>query len=183
MHRRGVEQFVQDAARAGVDGLLALDLPPEESENYEQRMREAGLCNIYLVAPTTPEDRIARIVKRASGFVYYISREGVTCMQDKVAADLGQKVALIRAHTDLPVAVGFGISNPDQARLVAQHADPAADRSRLRHLPARARGPDRPVGRRGGGGQRRGGPHRAAGSKPGPGARGDGLCEIPGDRA
>jgi tryptophan synthase alpha chain len=123
IHRCGVHKFIRDAAKAGVDGLLALDLPPEESGNYEQLMRAAGLCNIYLIAPTTPDDRIELIVKRATGFIYYVSREGVTGMQDKVAADLAQQVAKIRAHTSLPVAVGFGISNPEQARLVAQNAD------------------------------------------------------------
>ena len=123
MHRRGVEQFILEAARAGADGLLALDLPPEESANYEQLMRNAGLCNIYLVAPTTPEDRIALIVKRATGFIYYVSREGVTGMQEKVAANLADRIAKIRQHTRLPIAVGFGISNPEQARLVAQNAD------------------------------------------------------------
>jgi tryptophan synthase alpha chain len=123
MHRYGVDKFIRDAARAGVDGLLALDLPPEESGNYEQLMRDAGLCNIYLVAPTTPDDRIELIVKRSTGFIYYVSREGVTGMQDKVAANLAQQAGKIRAHTNLPVAVGFGISNPEQARLVAQSAD------------------------------------------------------------
>jgi tryptophan synthase alpha chain len=123
MHRYGVDKFIRDAAKAGVDGLLALDLPPEESGNYEQLMRAAGLCNIYLVAPTTPDDRIELIVKRGTGFIYYVSREGVTGMQDKVAANLAQQVAKIRAHTNLPVAVGFGISNPEQARLVASCAD------------------------------------------------------------
>jgi tryptophan synthase alpha chain len=123
LHRVGVEQFIQDAARAGVDGLLVLDLPPEETGSYESLMRTAGLCNIYLVAPTTPEDRIELIVKRASGFVYYVSREGVTGMQSKVADTIGDMTARIRAHTDLPVAIGFGISNADQARQVAGHAD------------------------------------------------------------
>jgi len=123
IHRAGVEKFIRDCAGAGVDGLLALDLPPEESDNYEHLMRAAGLCNIYLVAPTTPDDRIALIVKRAAGFVYYISREGVTGMQENVAANLAGQVAKIRAQTSLPVAVGFGISNPRQARLVAQNAD------------------------------------------------------------
>src|SRR5256885_6691355 len=123
VHKRGLKQFIADAARAGVDGLLVLDLPPEESDNYEQLMRDAGLCNIYLVAPTTPDDRIELIVKRATGFVYYISREGVTGMQEKVAANLADRIAKIRQHTGLPIAVGFGISNPEQARLVAQNAD------------------------------------------------------------
>jgi len=106
-----------------VDGLLVLDLPPEESDNYEALMRQAGLCNIYLVAPTTPEDRIELIVKRASGFIYYVSREGVTGMQAKVADTIAQMTAKIRAHTDLPIAVGFGISTPEQARTVAANAD------------------------------------------------------------
>ena len=123
VHKRGLKQFIAQAARAGVDGLLVLDLPPEESDNYEQLMRDAGLCNIYLVAPTTPDARIERIVKRATGFIYYISREGVTGMQEKVSANIAQMTAKIRAHTNLPIAVGFGISNPEQAGLVAQNAD------------------------------------------------------------
>lgn len=123
MHRCGVEKFIRDAAQAGVDGLLVLDLPPEESENYEALMRTAGLRNIYLVAPTTPESRIEKIVTRAAGFIYYISREGVTGMQEKVSDTIAAMTAKIRAHTDLPIAVGFGISNPEQARGVAQNAE------------------------------------------------------------
>jgi len=122
-YRYGLEKFIHDAARAGVDGLLMLDLPPEESGDYEPLMRAAGLCNIYLVAPTTPDDRVELIVKRATGFIYYISREGVTGMQEKVAANLAQMTARIRKHTSLPIAVGFGISNPEQAKRVASCAD------------------------------------------------------------
>ena len=123
IHRVGMERFIADAARAGVDGLLVLDLPPEESANYGTLTRKAGLCHIYLVAPTTPEDRIEFIVKRGTGFIYYVSREGVTGMQKQVAANLAQQVAKIRAHTPLPVAVGFGISNSEQAKLVASSSD------------------------------------------------------------
>ena len=123
LHKRGLKTFIADCAQVGVDGLLVLDLPPEESENYEVLMREAGLCNIYLVAPTTPEDRIELIVKRATGFIYYVSREGVTGMQAKVSDTIGDMTRKIRAHTPLPIAVGFGISNPDQARAVAHHAE------------------------------------------------------------
>ena len=123
IHRRGVEQFIRDAAKAGVDGLLVLDLPPEESGNYEALMREAGMCNIYLVSPTTPEDRIELIVKRGAGFIYYVSREGVTGMQTKVADTITQMTAKIHAHTNLPVAVGFGISTPEQAKIVAASAE------------------------------------------------------------
>ena len=123
IHKVGLEKFINDAAKAGVDGLLVLDLPPEESDNYEALMKKAGLCHIYLVAPTTPEDRMELIVKRGSGFIYYISREGVTGMQTSVASNLASQVAKIRAHTNLPIVVGFGISNPAQARAVASEAD------------------------------------------------------------
>ena len=123
IHHCGMTKFIADAARAGVDGLLVLDLPPEESDDYESLMREAGLCVIYLIAPTTPDDRIELIVKRGTGFVYYVSREGVTGMQAKVSDTIGAMTAKIRAHTTLPIAVGFGISNPEQARLVAAHAE------------------------------------------------------------
>jgi tryptophan synthase alpha chain len=118
-----MENFIAAAAKAGVDGLLVLDLPPEESDNYEAQMAKAGLCNIYLVAPTTPEARMEKIVKRGAGFIYYISREGVTGMQSSIASNLASQVAKIRAHTSLPIAVGFGVSNPEQAKAVAQEAD------------------------------------------------------------
>jgi tryptophan synthase alpha chain len=123
VHRRGVERFIGEAASAGVDGMLVLDLPPEEGGSYEDLMGRAGLSNVYLVAPTTPEERIAGIVSRARGFIYYVSREGVTGMQTAVAADLEMKVGRIRAHSQLPVAVGFGISNAEQARAVSRYAD------------------------------------------------------------
>ena len=123
IHKVGLEKFIAAAAKAGVDGLLVLDLPPEESDNYEALMKRAGLCHIYLIAPTTPEDRMEFIVKRGSGFIYYISREGVTGMQTSVATNLASQVAKIRAHTNLPIAVGFGISNPAQAKAVAAEAD------------------------------------------------------------
>jgi len=123
IHKVGLEKFIAEAARAGVDGLLVLDLPPEESENYEALMRKAGLCNIYLVAPTTPEERIGLIVKRGAGFIYYVSREGVTGMQTKISDTIASMTGRIRANTDLPIAIGFGISNPDQAKAVAQYAE------------------------------------------------------------
>ena len=123
IHHHGMEKFIRDAARAGVDGLLVLDLPPEESANYESLMREAGLCVIYLVAPTTPPERIELIVKRGTGFIYYVSREGVTGMQQAVATNIDWMTANIRVHTDLPIAVGFGISNAEQARIVAANSE------------------------------------------------------------
>ena len=123
IHKVGLEKFIADCARAGVDGLLILDLPPEESGNYENLMSQAGLCHIYLVAPTTPEERMELIVKRGSGFIYYISREGVTGMQSSVATNLASQIAMLRSHTNLPIAIGFGISNPDQAKTVAKEGD------------------------------------------------------------
>lgn len=123
IHRYGLPRFVQDAAAAGVDGLLVLDLPPEEGQSYEALMQQAGLCNIYLVAPTTPEARIALLVKRAAGFIYCVSREGVTGMQAEIAASIAPMTRNIRAYTDLPIAVGFGISTPEQAKAAAVNAD------------------------------------------------------------
>jgi tryptophan synthase alpha chain len=123
IHRVGMERFINDAAKAGVDGLLVLDLPPEEAASYEGLMRKGGLCHIYLVAPTTPDERIELIVKRGSGFIYYVSREGVTGMQQRISESLPEMTARIRAHTELPVAIGFGISTPEQAKTVAGFGD------------------------------------------------------------
>lgn len=123
IHRRGVEAFVREAATAGVDGLLVLDLPPEESHAFAGLMRDAGLCQICLIAPTTPEDRIRRIVGHGSGFIYYVSREGVTGMRSDLAEGLAEMIAKIKSMTDLPIAVGFGISKPEQVGAVAAMAD------------------------------------------------------------
>ncbi len=123
VHKAGLENWIKQCAEAGVDGLLMLDLPPEEAEEYQRLMTEAGLCPIWLIAPTTPEERIELIAKRGDGFIYYVSREGVTGMQSKVSDSIGERTALIRKHSDLPIAVGFGVSNPEQARQVADSAD------------------------------------------------------------
>jgi len=123
LHRRGLQNFIEAAAEAGVDGFLTLDLPPEEADEYESMMKAAGLCSIWLVAPTTPTERISAITARGSGFIYYISREGVTGMQEAVSNSIAERTRLIRDTTDLPIAVGFGISNPEQARQVASSSD------------------------------------------------------------
>jgi tryptophan synthase alpha chain len=123
IHRHGIKRFAKDAAATGVDGVLALDLPPEEAEAYQTAMNRAGVQPIYLIAPTTPERRVAQICRRAGGFIYYVSREGVTGMQNKVAVKIGEHVKMIHKHTELPVAVGFGISTAAQARAVARAAD------------------------------------------------------------
>jgi len=123
IHRHGVKRFARDAAAAGVDGVLALDLPPEEAGTVEAAMQRSGVHPIYLVAPTTPAPRIREIARHASGFIYYISREGVTGMQQSVAASIKPMVGTIRRCSPLPIAVGFGISTPQQARSVARTAD------------------------------------------------------------
>ena len=114
---------MEEASAAGVDGLLVLDLPPEDSADYGRWMADAGLCPILLVAPTTPEDRVGMIVRQGRGFVYYVSREGVTGMQSQVASNLREMTDRIRQHTDLPIAVGFGVSNAEQVQAVAACAD------------------------------------------------------------
>jgi tryptophan synthase alpha chain len=121
----GIERFCLQASDAGADGLLVLDLPPEESQGSApgSRLDDGSLCRISLVAPTSPPERIAQIVEKAGGFVYYVSREGVTGMQATVAGSLGGRIELLRKHTPLPVCIGFGVSTPDQAREIARQAD------------------------------------------------------------
>jgi tryptophan synthase alpha chain len=128
----GAEKFHREAEDAGIDGLLILDLPPEEDlseldrlkqSSSRERVAEQNVIHIRLIAPTTPADRMEKIAKSAKGFLYYVSREGVTGARDSIATSLPQKVADLRKISDLPIAVGFGISNPEQAREVAQHAD------------------------------------------------------------
>jgi tryptophan synthase alpha chain len=117
----GFEAFHRDAEAAGVDGMLILDLPPDE--DAPELAPVGGMRRIRLIAPTTPDDRIARITAQADGFIYYVSREGVTGEQASVADSLGERVDAIRRTTSLPVVVGFGVSNPDQARQVARVSD------------------------------------------------------------
>ncbi len=123
IYRYGFELFHRDAEAAGVDGLLILDLPPDEDSLNAELSEHTGLKRIRLIAPTTPEKRIAQLTAGASGFIYYVSREGVTGERTEVATSLPERVAAIRATTSLPIAVGFGISNPEHVRQVAQHAD------------------------------------------------------------
>ena len=119
----GVEAFVRALKDAGADGLLTLDLPPEEAGELLAACAKHGVKTIFIVAPTTPDTRLPRICAATTGFIYYVSREGVTGVRDQVASNIPAAVARIRAHTALPVAVGFGISTPAQVREVAQSAD------------------------------------------------------------
>lgn len=113
----GFERFHSAAAEAGIDGLLVLDLPPEED------LAAGSIIHIRLVAPTTPLDRLRKIVQNARGFIYYVSREGVTGARESLASSLKEKLTEIRQETKLPIAVGFGISTAEQASAVARIAD------------------------------------------------------------
>ncbi len=117
----GFGRFEADAAQAGVDGLLLLDLPPDE--RLTEDPGRGPLHRIRLVAPTTAEGRLAAICGKASGFIYYVSREGVTGEREQLETSIAARVAALRTHTELPVAVGFGISTPEQAATVARLAD------------------------------------------------------------
>jgi tryptophan synthase alpha chain len=119
----GVAAFCREAPAAGVDGVLLVDLPLEEGEEIRDAFRAAGLDTIQLVAPTSGVDRIRRIAAASSGFVYVISRTGVTGARADLAGGVGDLVAMVRGATSLPVAVGFGVSRPEQAREVAAIAD------------------------------------------------------------
>lgn len=127
----GVDAYVREARAAGVDGLLTLDLPPEEADEVTTACRRHGVDTVFIVAPTTDESRMDRIVSAATGFIYYVSREGVTGVRDQVAADAPAAVARIKAHTSLPVVVGFGISTRAQVAQVAAYADGAVVGSAL----------------------------------------------------
>lgn len=119
----GVERFVYDAAAAGADGLIIPDLPPEEAADVETACRSAGLANVFLLAPTSTAERIAIVTSHSSGFVYLVSIAGTTGVKETLPSNLHQFIQRVRPHTDLPLAVGFGISTPQQANLVGQIAD------------------------------------------------------------
>lgn len=121
--RYGAEAFARDAAAAGVDGLLLVDLPPEEAGELHPRLRAAGIDLITLLAPTTPDARMARLAGEAEGFLYYVSMTGVTGTQKVDAAAIAGAVAAVRAKSRVPVAVGFGVATPEDARAVAGFAD------------------------------------------------------------
>jgi tryptophan synthase alpha chain len=119
----GVDAYVRAAKAAGVDGILTLDLPPEEAGEVTAACRTHGVDTVFIIAPTTPDARIAKIAAATTGFIYYVSREGVTGVRDQVAGNIPEAVARIRAHTPLPIAVGFGIGTRTQVAQVAAHAD------------------------------------------------------------
>lgn len=127
----GLEAFAARAAEAGVDGLIAVDCPPEEADPLADALDKAGIDLIRLATPTTDAARLAVVARRTRGFVYYVSVAGVTGVKSAVATDVAPAVERVRTATGLPVAVGFGIRTPDQARSIARVADAAVVGSAL----------------------------------------------------
>jgi tryptophan synthase alpha chain len=119
----GFEAFHHDAAAAGADGILLLDLPPDEAALNQDLAIGAGLKHIRLIAPTTPPARVKMLAQASEGFIYALSRTGVTGAHGAPSANIAELVASIKQHTEVPVCVGFGISTPEQAAMVAHAAD------------------------------------------------------------
>ncbi len=125
IYSRGVDRFLADAKDAGIDGLIIVDLPPEEDSELCIPAQDAGLNFIRLATPTTDDKRLPKVLQNTSGFVYYVSITGITGAAAPEAADVAPEVARIKAATDLPVIVGFGIRTPDMSRGIAEIADGA----------------------------------------------------------
>jgi tryptophan synthase alpha chain len=123
IYSRGVESFLKEAQDAGIDGLIVVDLPPEEDAELCLPAQAAGLNFIRLATPTTDDKRLPRVVQNTSGFVYYVSITGITGAAEAQAEDVRPEVARIKAASGLPVIVGFGVNTPEKARAIAEVAD------------------------------------------------------------
>jgi tryptophan synthase alpha chain len=123
--RFGLEKFAEKAIGAGIDGILVTDLVPEEAEEFRQILAEKDLALIMLAAPTSSDERLRKICEKASGFVYAVSRAGVTGARTNISRDAENLVSRLRRYTDLPIAVGFGISNAEQVAATWKYADAA----------------------------------------------------------
>ncbi len=123
IHRFGVDAFLQATTEAGADGLIVVDLPAEEDEELCVPALRAGLAFIRLATPTTDDARLARILQNASGFLYYVSITGITGAASAAPSAVGAAVSRLRRQTDLPIAVGFGVKTPEDARAIGAHAD------------------------------------------------------------
>ena len=123
MIRRGPEWFAAEAAGCGVDGVICVDIPPEEDDALGPALRAAGIDLIRLATPTTNAARLPAVLEGSSGFVYYVSVAGITGLQQAATASIEDAVARLKAATDLPIAVGFGVRTPEQARAIAKVAD------------------------------------------------------------
>ena len=121
--RFGQDRFIEQAAAAGVDGVIVPDLPVEEAEAFVDLVRQRGLHVAFLVAPTTPPERARLVADRSSGFIYYVSVTGTTGARDTLPEDMRRNIAALRKATQKPIALGFGVSTPEQAAAVAREAD------------------------------------------------------------
>ena len=131
--RMGLQRFAEEAASAGVDGALVTDLPVEESDEYLRVMRKQNLATVFLAAPTSTDQRLKRIAETSTGFIYAISRTGITGARKDLTDDAQQLVKRLRKFTDLPIAVGFGISSAEQFNAVGKFADAAVVGSAIVH--------------------------------------------------
>ena len=134
IERMGAAAFATAATQAGVDGVLVVDYPPEEAADFAASMRSAGIDPIFLLAPTSTDERIASVGKVASGYVYYVSLKGVTGAANLDVSSIASKVAAIKSHVRLPVGVGFGIRDASTARAVAEVSDAVVIGSRIVQL-------------------------------------------------
>lgn len=124
IHARGVERFAEQAAASGVDGVLCVDLPPEEGErDFIPALREQGVDTVFLLAPTSTRERVSKVGESSTGFIYYVSRTGVTGERTALPSDLVRDVKRLRKRLDQPLAVGFGLSTPEQIAEVGEIAD------------------------------------------------------------
>lgn len=123
IYARGVENFAEQAAASGVDGVLCVDLPPDEGADFIRTMRKHDLDTIFLLAPTSTKDRVQKVVENSTGFVYYVARTGVTGARQELPKELIKETKRLRRRIKLPLAVGFGISTPEQVATVGKAAD------------------------------------------------------------
>jgi tryptophan synthase alpha chain len=137
----GLKKFAKDAAHAGADGVLIVDLPPEESDELKVELDKAGVDLIFLLTPTSDEGRMRLVASKASGFIYFVSVTGVTGARSAVSSDIHKYVKRVRKYTGLPLGVGFGISTPAQAKEVCRSADAAVVGSAIVNVIARNKGP------------------------------------------
>ncbi len=131
VERMGMDAFIQASREAGVDGTIIVDYPPEECEEFASKMQANGMDPIFLLAPTSTEERIAQVAKVGSGFSYYVSLKGVTGAQNIDTQEVAERIATIRRHVKLPIGVGFGIRDAATAKLVASVADAVVIGSRI----------------------------------------------------
>ena len=123
VHRYGVQEFLARAKTAGISGLIVPDLPVDESEELASKCTSDGLSLIQLVAPTTSEERAVQIADRSTGFIYYVSIAGITGARTDLPEELASRLQWLKSKTDKPICVGFGVSKPEQAKMLSRHAD------------------------------------------------------------